>query len=80
MWLFWAFILVEIVSALMCLFAVRRLYKYIKKYRFPETVYSLLFGFMHLRYFVVTYVVTMGLATLTGIVFALSLFRHDIAA
>lgn len=80
MWLFWALIVVEIVSALVCFFGVRRLYKYIRRYRFPETVYSLLFGFMHLHYFVFAYLVTTGLAVATGFVFALSLLSYDAAA
>lgn len=45
---------------------VWRLYKYINRYRFSESVYTLLFGFMRLRYFVWIYVVTtlfMGVVT-----------------
>ncbi len=80
MWLFWALLLAEIVSILVCLFGIKRLYKYIRRYRFPENVYTLLFGFLHLHYFVLGYLLCMGLATVTGILFAFSLFSHDIPA
>jgi hypothetical protein len=80
MWFFWIFILVELTSVLACLWAIRRLYKYILRYRFDETVYTLLFGFIHLRYFVFAYLVTMSFAALTGVVFAFSLFNHGLAS
>ena len=77
---FWVFISVEIASLFTCLWAIRRLYKYINRYRFDETVYTLLFGFMHLRYFVFAYLLTMSLAAFTGAVFAFSLLDHELPA
>lgn len=80
MWLFWALIVVEIVSMLVCLSAVRRLYKYIKRYRFDETVYTLLFGFMHLRYFAYAYFLSITLLTIAGVIFAFSLLSYGLSA
>ncbi len=80
MWLFLALLLVEMGSLLACLLGVRRLYKYIYRYRFDETVYSLLFGFMHLHYFVYAYLLSMGVAAVTGILFAFSLLSYDVPA
>lgn len=53
--------------------ALRRLYVYIHKYRFDESTYTLLFGFLHLRYFAVWYVVMLGLAAVLELVYAFSL-------
>ncbi len=79
-WFFWLLIAVEIISALACFWAVRRLYRYIRRYRFDESFYTLLFGFVRMRYFVYSYVATVTLVGLTGIVFAFSLLSHDFAA
>lgn len=79
-WFFWLLIAVEIISALACFWAVRRLYRYIRRYRFDESFYTLLFGFVRMRYFVYSYVATVTLAGLTGIIFAFSLLSHDFAA
>lgn len=34
-----------------------RLYKYIRRYRFTESKYTLLFGFVHLHWFAVSYII-----------------------
>lgn len=80
MWFFWALIFVEIGSIIACLWGVRRLHAYIRRYRFNETVYSLLFGFMHLHYFVYAYLLSMGVVTVTGVLFAFSLLSYDVPA
>lgn len=80
MWFFWALLLVESISVLMCVWAVRRLYKYINRYRFDETVYSLLFGFMHLHYFVYAYILSTGVLTIAGVIFVFSLLNHGLPA
>jgi len=72
MWFFTVLIVVQIVSILFCMATVKRLYDYISEYRFGESVYTLLFGFVHLRYFVYLYIFTVaGVATL-GFLFAFS--------
>ena len=76
MWLFWLLLVFEFGSIAVCLWALQRLYRYIRKYRFDESVYSLLFGFIHLRYFAFGYVSMTALAVLTGFSFAFSLFSH----
>ncbi|MFA4814901.1 MAG: hypothetical protein WC924_03120 [Candidatus Gracilibacteria bacterium] len=79
-WFFWLLLGVEIVSAAVCFWGLKRLYHYIRRYRFDESVYTLPFGFMHLRYFVYFYVTTVLLAGATGFIFVLSLLNHDLAA
>lgn len=72
MWLFSILILVQIVSAAVCALTVRKLYAYINQYRFGESVYTLLFGFMRLRYFVYLYAFMVTAATVLGLSLALS--------
>lgn len=64
---------VQLVSVGVGLVALRRLYAYIRKYRFDETTYTLLFGFVHLRYFAVWYVVMLALAAGLELIYAFSL-------
>ncbi|MFC1599393.1 hypothetical protein ACFL3T_00005 [Patescibacteria group bacterium] len=54
---------IGVISIIFCLLSVKLLYRYIHKYRFDETKYTLLFGFLRLRYIAILYVViTVGLA------------------
>lgn len=39
------------------LFTLKRLYHYIRRYRFDESKYTLLFGFIHLRWIAAGYLV-----------------------
>lgn len=64
---------VQFVSLLMMALSIKRLYAYIRLYRFDESVYTLLFGFLHLRYFVALYVATVLLAILVETIYAFSL-------
>ena len=65
---------VQLASVALGFVALRRLYDYIHKYRFDESNYTLLFGFLHLRYFSVLYIVTVGIAAVLEAVYAFSLF------
>lgn len=65
--------LVQLGSIGLAFVAVRRLLVYIYRYRFDESVYTLLFGFIHLRYFVVLYLTAIILASAIELVFAFSL-------
>ncbi len=56
MWFFIILLLVGIVSFALCALTIKMLYTYINQYRFAESVYTLLFGFIRLRYFVYLYV------------------------
>ena len=63
---------VQVLSALIAVWTVRRLYGYIRLYRFDESVYTLLFGFLHLKYFVALYVATIFFAVLVELIYAFS--------
>lgn len=62
--------LVQGFSLLLCGVTVKRLYAYIRRYKFDESVYTLLFGFLHLRYFIFAYVFMTFLATASGLFLA----------
>lgn len=68
--------LVQVASIGLALVTVRRLLVYVYRYRFDESVYTLLFGFVHLRYFVALYVVMLGVAIAIELLFILSLLPH----
>jgi len=80
MWFFWLLLIVETASAAVCFWAVWRHYRYIRRYRFDESFYTLLFGFVRMRYFVYSYITAIFLTGLTSLIFVLSLFDHDFAA
>ena len=65
-------IAVQVLSIGCCVIANRRLHNYINRYRFGESVYTLLFGFLRLRYFVWGYVFFIGLGVLVSSFFAIS--------
>lgn len=49
-----------------------RLYKYIRRYRFAESKYTLLFGFVHLHWFAIGYtVLTLGWVLVSAGIFNL---------
>ena len=68
--------LVQVVSIVLALVAVRRLMLYVYRYRFSESSYTLLFGFLRLRYFVVLYLIMIGLVTALEMIFAVSLLSQ----
>lgn len=68
--------LVQVVSIVLALVAVRRLMIYVYRYRFPESSYTLLLGFLRLRYFVVLYLVMVALVTALEMIFAFSLLSQ----
>lgn len=45
-----------VISIIYCLISVKLLYRYINKYRFDESKYTMLFGFLRLRYIAMAYV------------------------
>lgn len=53
----WTTFAVGIMSVSFCFFSVRMLYKYINRYRFDESKYTLLFGFLRLRYIATAYII-----------------------
>ncbi|MFA6023999.1 MAG: hypothetical protein WC777_02165 [Candidatus Gracilibacteria bacterium] len=79
-WIFWLLVSAELISVSLCFWSVYRLYKYIRAYCFAESVYTLLFGFVRLRYFVYAYLTIVFLATIAGFIFAFSLLNHDFSA
>lgn len=50
------FIVLHTVSLGFATFSLWRLYHYIRRYRFDESKYTLLFGFLHLRWIAGAYV------------------------
>ncbi len=72
MWFFIILLLVEIVSLALCALAVKKLYAYINQYRFAESVYTLLFGFIRLRYFVYLYLSFVLISSALGLTLAVS--------
>lgn len=65
--------LVQVASIGLALATVRRLLSYVYRYRFDESVYTLLFGFVHLRYFVALYLVMLGVTIAIELLFIFSL-------
>jgi hypothetical protein len=72
---FFGLLLLEIVSLGLCFVAIRQLYAYINRYRFDESVYTLLFGMIRLRYFVSFYVFLIATSALMGLLFLFSYLR-----
>ena len=70
---FLGLILLQIASLVLCTITIRRLYTYINKYRFDESVYTLLFGFVRLRYIVSVFIFMVTLNAAVGVLFAFSL-------
>lgn len=69
--IFWSlFGIVHLISLLLMVVGLNRLYSYIKQYRFDESHYTLLFGFVHLRWFAWLY----GLLTVTWIAISFFIF------
>lgn len=62
-------------SCVFCAITVRRLYSYINKYRFDESVYTLLFGFVRLRYIVSFYIFFVALTALLGVFLAINIIN-----
>lgn len=48
---------IGVISIIFCMLSVKLLYRYIHKYRFDETKYTLLFGFLRLRYIAISYII-----------------------
>lgn len=59
-WIF--FILLQVVSIGFAMLSIWRLYHYIKRYKFDESKYTLLFGFVHLHWIVALYLVLVMLS------------------
>lgn len=64
---------VQLISLFFVMVSVKRLYAYIHLYRFDESVYTLLFGFLHLRYFVLLYIVMVAVTVIAETIYAFSL-------
>jgi len=56
-----------LMSFVFCVLSVRRLYSYIQEHRFEESQYTLLLGFMHLRWIIALYLIV-SLAMSTALV------------
>lgn len=50
------FVILHAISLLFVFLALYRLYSYIRRYRFDENGYTLLFGFVHLHWFAYLYI------------------------
>ena len=55
--LVWITTIIGVISIGFCLMSIKLLYRYINRYRFDESKYTLLFGFIRLRYIAATYAV-----------------------
>lgn len=63
------FYIIQLLSIGFCLLTLWRLFLYINRYKFDETKYTLLLGFIHLRWIAAAYfVLTIGWA---GVSYAL---------
>jgi len=67
---FFLLIFVQIASLSLCAITINRLYAYINRYSFDESVYTLLFGFVRLRYFVWFYVFLTLFGAVVGVFLA----------
>lgn len=72
---FTVLLLIEIISIGICIWTIKKLYAYINQYRFSESVYTLLFGFIRLRYFVYLYGIFVLLSAVLGTFIAFSALR-----
>lgn len=63
---------VQLISLLFVGMSIKRLYAYIQLYRFDESVYTLMFGFLHLRYFVALYIGMVSVAIFVELLYAFS--------
>ena len=70
---FLGLMLLQIASLVLCAITIKRLYAYINKYTFDESVYTLLFGFVRLRYIVSIFIFMVTLNAAVGVLFAFSL-------
>lgn len=57
MTLVWITVIIGAISAIFCFLSIKLLYRYIHRYQFDESKYTLLFGFLRLRYISVAYIV-----------------------
>lgn len=62
------FIILQLGSVVFAFISLTRLFSYIRRYRFDESKYTLLFGFMHLHWFAILYCAVMF--TWVGVSFA----------
>ena len=76
MWFFIIFIAIQIMSVSLCALAIKKLYAYINQYRLSESVYTLLFRFIRLRYFVYLYAILVATAFALGVLIAFSSLFH----
>jgi Na+/melibiose symporter-like transporter len=65
--------IIGIISIAFCLLNIKLLYRYINKYKFDESKYTLLFGFLRLRYIAFIYILLS-----VGFAFASSAFIYFI--
>ena len=57
LWIFFA--VLQVASVCLTVIVLQRLYAYIHRYRFDESKYTLLFGFVHLRWISTAYLTMM---------------------
>jgi len=69
--LVWITTVIGIISIGFCLMSVKILYRYINRYRFDESKYTLLFGFVRLRYIAAAYIV---ISILFGVISTVFMF------
>lgn len=76
MWLFIVLILVQMASIALCAISIKKLYAYINQYRFSESVYTLLFRVIRLRYIVYLYAILVGLAFVLALTIGFASLPH----
>lgn len=69
MTLVWIVTIIAITSIGFCLMNVKLLYRYINRYKFDESKYTLLFGFIRLRYIAGAYVFISVLFGISSVLF-----------
>jgi hypothetical protein len=66
----WVIIIVIHICSLLFLYTyLRRLFTYVKKYRMPESQYTLLFGWISLSHVVFAYVFTVTVFVVSSLIF-----------
>lgn len=68
--LVWIITIIAFISIGLCLMSVKLLYRYINRYRFDESKYTLLFGFVRLRYVAATYIIFTFILSILSVLFA----------
>lgn len=67
MTLVWITAIIGVISIAFCFLSVKLLYRYIHRYKFDESKYTLLFGFLRLRYIAFSYIIfSVGFALLSA--------------